>query len=191
MAGHAGQIQATTMVGVGAAFDFHSGKVKWAPTWMRRIGLEWVHRLMLNPRRMWLVTSTVPCSWRLLWQGMRMAFHRTAHRLEYGMVASAERAPTGAANSRPDSEADEYLPVVSRRVARAGGRFLSGGWESGRRMINKRVLIAIPCFCVGGTEVHTLALSRALIAGGYEVTVCVYFEFEPGMVEAVRGTGDK
>jgi len=56
-------------------------------------------------------------------------------------------------------------------------------------MINKRVLIAIPSFCVGGTEVHTCALSKALIAGGYEVTVCVYFEFEPGMVEAVQGTG--
>ena len=32
MASHAGQIQATTMIGVGAAFDFHSGNVKWAPT---------------------------------------------------------------------------------------------------------------------------------------------------------------
>jgi glycosyltransferase involved in cell wall biosynthesis len=42
---------------------------------------------------------------------------------------------------------------------------------------------------VGGTEMHTCALSRALVAGGYEVTVCVYFEFDPGMVEAVEGTG--
>lgn len=53
MASHLGQIQATTMIGVGAAFDFHSGNVPWAPAWMRRTGLEWLHRLLQNPRRMW------------------------------------------------------------------------------------------------------------------------------------------
>ena len=56
-------------------------------------------------------------------------------------------------------------------------------------MANKRVLIAIPCLCVGGTEMHTWALSRALVAGGYEVTVCVYFEYDRGMVEAIRCAG--
>lgn len=40
------------IIGVGAAFDFHSGNVPWAPAWLRRIGLEWVHRLMTNPSRM-------------------------------------------------------------------------------------------------------------------------------------------
>lgn len=37
------------MVGVGAAFDFHAGIVKRAPLWMRRNGLEWVHRLVQDP----------------------------------------------------------------------------------------------------------------------------------------------
>lgn len=42
-----------TMVGVGAAFDFHSGAVQRAPVWMQRNGLEWVHRLWSEPRRLW------------------------------------------------------------------------------------------------------------------------------------------
>jgi len=39
--------------GVGAAFDFHSGAVKRAPPWMRNNGLEWLHRLLSEPRRLW------------------------------------------------------------------------------------------------------------------------------------------
>jgi N-acetylglucosaminyldiphosphoundecaprenol N-acetyl-beta-D-mannosaminyltransferase len=38
---------------VGAAFDFHSGRVKRAPRWMQKIGLEWMHRLISEPRRLW------------------------------------------------------------------------------------------------------------------------------------------
>lgn len=40
-------------MGVGALFDFYSGTVKRAPKWMRAIGMEWVWRLLLEPRRMW------------------------------------------------------------------------------------------------------------------------------------------
>ena len=40
------------MVGVGAAFDFHAGVVKRAPLWMQRNGLEWLHRLWQEPRRL-------------------------------------------------------------------------------------------------------------------------------------------
>lgn len=39
--------------GVGAAFDFHSGAVARAPCWMRDNGLEWLHRLLSEPRRLW------------------------------------------------------------------------------------------------------------------------------------------
>jgi hypothetical protein len=53
MARHAGRITAPAMIGVGAAFDFHSGNVKWAPAWIRAVGLEWAYRLAQNPRRMW------------------------------------------------------------------------------------------------------------------------------------------
>lgn len=40
------------LIGVGAAFDFHSGRVKQAPRWMQRCGLEWFYRLGQEPRRL-------------------------------------------------------------------------------------------------------------------------------------------
>lgn len=40
-------------VGVGAAFDFEANVVREAPTWMQRLGLEWVHRFAQDPRRLW------------------------------------------------------------------------------------------------------------------------------------------
>ena len=52
MCQHLGQIKAPAMIGVGAAFDFHSGKVKWAPNWLRKLGFEWLYRVILEPRRM-------------------------------------------------------------------------------------------------------------------------------------------
>ena len=39
------KLDVTLMIGVGAAFDFHSGRVRQAPRWMRRSGLEWFYRL--------------------------------------------------------------------------------------------------------------------------------------------------
>jgi N-acetylglucosaminyldiphosphoundecaprenol N-acetyl-beta-D-mannosaminyltransferase len=42
-----------TMIGVGAAFDFHAGRTKQAPGWMQRRGLEWLFRLLMEPARLW------------------------------------------------------------------------------------------------------------------------------------------
>ncbi|MGG4034110.1 WecB/TagA/CpsF family glycosyltransferase [Paenibacillus cisolokensis] len=41
------------MIGVGAAFDFISGNIKRAPKRMQNLGLEWLYRLMFNPRKLW------------------------------------------------------------------------------------------------------------------------------------------
>lgn len=41
------------MLGVGAAFDFISGAKKTAPRWMQLAGLEWLHRLSMEPKRLW------------------------------------------------------------------------------------------------------------------------------------------
>ncbi len=60
MAAHRGRIH-MPMLGVGAAFDFHAGAVARAPAWMRGSGLEWLHRLASEPRRLWrryLLTNT-------------------------------------------------------------------------------------------------------------------------------------
>ena len=47
------KLKVPVLVGVGAAFDFHSGRVKQAPSWMREHGLEWLFRLIQEPRRLW------------------------------------------------------------------------------------------------------------------------------------------
>lgn len=61
MADHRGRIKAV-MIGVGAAFDYHSGVIKRAPLWWQRHGLEWLYRLGSEPRRLlkrYLVTNTL------------------------------------------------------------------------------------------------------------------------------------
>ncbi len=52
MAAYLSRLDTTLMVGVGAAFDFHAGRVKQAPRWMQRSGLEWFYRLCSEPRRL-------------------------------------------------------------------------------------------------------------------------------------------
>jgi N-acetylglucosaminyldiphosphoundecaprenol N-acetyl-beta-D-mannosaminyltransferase len=46
-------LNASILIGVGAAFDFHTGRVSQAPRWMMRAGLEWLYRLVREPRRLW------------------------------------------------------------------------------------------------------------------------------------------
>jgi N-acetylglucosaminyldiphosphoundecaprenol N-acetyl-beta-D-mannosaminyltransferase len=41
------------MIGVGAAFLFHTGAIRDSPAWVKRAGLQWVHRLMQEPTRLW------------------------------------------------------------------------------------------------------------------------------------------
>ena len=50
---HRDQLRVPVLVGVGAAFDFHTGRTMQAPTWMRENGLEWLFRLIQEPRRLW------------------------------------------------------------------------------------------------------------------------------------------
>jgi N-acetylglucosaminyldiphosphoundecaprenol N-acetyl-beta-D-mannosaminyltransferase len=52
MASHCGRLD-VTMIGVGAAFDFHTGNVRQAPAWMQQIGMEWFFRFMMEPKRLW------------------------------------------------------------------------------------------------------------------------------------------
>jgi N-acetylglucosaminyldiphosphoundecaprenol N-acetyl-beta-D-mannosaminyltransferase len=52
MARHWQALEAGVLIGVGAAFDFHSGRVRQAPRWIQRSGLEWLFRLCAEPRRL-------------------------------------------------------------------------------------------------------------------------------------------
>ena len=53
MLDHRNKLSAPVLIGVGAAFDFHAGTVRSAPTWMGEHGLEWLFRLAQEPRRLW------------------------------------------------------------------------------------------------------------------------------------------
>jgi N-acetylglucosaminyldiphosphoundecaprenol N-acetyl-beta-D-mannosaminyltransferase len=46
-------LDAPVLIGVGAAFDFHTGRVAQAPHWIQQAGLEWLFRLAHEPRRLW------------------------------------------------------------------------------------------------------------------------------------------
>jgi len=53
MAAYLPRLDTTVMIGFGAAFDFHAGRVKQAPRWIQRSGFEWLFRLCQEPRRLW------------------------------------------------------------------------------------------------------------------------------------------
>jgi N-acetylglucosaminyldiphosphoundecaprenol N-acetyl-beta-D-mannosaminyltransferase len=53
MHSHRAQFPGVTMIGVGAAFDFHAGRTRQAPAWMQKRGLEWLFRLVTEPARLW------------------------------------------------------------------------------------------------------------------------------------------
>ena len=82
MATHHRKLDGMVLVGVGAAFDFHAGKLRQAPGWMQRSGLEWLFRLLAEPRRLWrrylLVTPLFLPLWGLQRLGILQLWQRFA-----------------------------------------------------------------------------------------------------------------
>jgi len=53
MAQYIDRLEVPLMFGVGAAFDYHSGRIRDCSRWVKRAGLQWLHRLMQDPKRLW------------------------------------------------------------------------------------------------------------------------------------------
>ena len=53
MGRNAAKLDAGVMIGIGGTFNFLAGRVKRAPTWMGKTGLEWIYRIVQEPRRLW------------------------------------------------------------------------------------------------------------------------------------------
>ncbi len=53
MARYVDRFEVPLMVGVGAAFDYHTGRIRDCSPWIKRAGLQWLHRLAQDPRRLW------------------------------------------------------------------------------------------------------------------------------------------
>ena len=67
------------LVGVGAAFDFIAGTVKRAPVWMQRCGLEWLHRLAVDPRKTWkrYATTNPLFVWLVIWESLKLKANKS------------------------------------------------------------------------------------------------------------------
>jgi len=67
-------LDAPVLIAVGAAFDFHTGRVRQAPAWIQRSGLEWLFRLGTEPRRLWrrYVVDNPWFVWELFLQSTRL-----------------------------------------------------------------------------------------------------------------------
>jgi N-acetylglucosaminyldiphosphoundecaprenol N-acetyl-beta-D-mannosaminyltransferase len=64
-------------MGVGAAFDFVAGVQRRAPLWVQRLGLEWLYRLLGEPRR-WRRMLALPCAaWLVFLQGLHQRARRS------------------------------------------------------------------------------------------------------------------
>jgi len=76
MAAHAEKLPGVVMFGVGAAFDFHAGRVKQAPLWVQRSGLEWLFRIYAEPRRLWKRYILANPAFLLMWLLQRIGVLR-------------------------------------------------------------------------------------------------------------------
>jgi len=72
MATYLPRLETRIMLGVGAAFDFHAGRVAQAPRWIQRSGFEWLYRTVREPRRLWkrYATNNPRFAWRFTLQSL-------------------------------------------------------------------------------------------------------------------------
>jgi N-acetylglucosaminyldiphosphoundecaprenol N-acetyl-beta-D-mannosaminyltransferase len=80
------RLESTLMIGVGAAFDIHTGRIKDAPSWMKKSGLQWLHRLYQEPSRLWKRYLINNCGFaaKLVVQLSRLKNYELEPVLEYG-----------------------------------------------------------------------------------------------------------
>ncbi len=65
------QLDVPWLIGVGAAFDYHAGTAKWAPTWVQKIGLEWLYRLFNEPRMLKRNAYSFAFMFKAIWHEFR------------------------------------------------------------------------------------------------------------------------
>ncbi|HET9011447.1 MAG TPA: WecB/TagA/CpsF family glycosyltransferase [Gemmatimonadaceae bacterium] len=83
---HRARLSAPVLLGVGAAFDFHAGLKRQAPRWMQRNGLEWLFRLLSEPRRLgrrYLVNNP-----QFVWLLLRQVLGLSSYELTDGVGAA-------------------------------------------------------------------------------------------------------
>jgi N-acetylglucosaminyldiphosphoundecaprenol N-acetyl-beta-D-mannosaminyltransferase len=84
MAHYVDRLQVPLLVGVGAAFDYHSGRIRDCSPWIKRAGLQWLHRLLQDPQRLWrrYLSNNLTFVWKITLQLLkRRHYPRISDRL--------------------------------------------------------------------------------------------------------------
>lgn len=94
MGEYAKRLGVPLLVGVGAAFDFHVGRIHDAPGWIKRAGFQWLHRLVQDPRRLWkrYLFNNPVFLWRIALQLLKLRSYGPA-------VTRAPKAASSTTNS--------------------------------------------------------------------------------------------
>jgi N-acetylglucosaminyldiphosphoundecaprenol N-acetyl-beta-D-mannosaminyltransferase len=76
MAAHLHDLSTKVMIGVGAAFDFHTGRLRDAPDWVKNLSLQWLHRLVQEPARLWrrYLVNNPRFVWRIALQLLKLKY---------------------------------------------------------------------------------------------------------------------
>jgi N-acetylglucosaminyldiphosphoundecaprenol N-acetyl-beta-D-mannosaminyltransferase len=88
---HRDRLPGVVLAGVGAAFDFHAGRVPQAPGWIQSHGLEWLFRLLMEPARLWRRYLLVTPRFLPLWAAQWMAWAVRGSAAGKVPAAAAER----------------------------------------------------------------------------------------------------
>jgi N-acetylglucosaminyldiphosphoundecaprenol N-acetyl-beta-D-mannosaminyltransferase len=83
MAEYVDRLRVPLLVGVGAAFDFHTGRIDDAPAWVKRAGFQWLHRLLQDPARLGkrYLRNNPAFVWRIVLQSFKRRKYQ--HQTEY------------------------------------------------------------------------------------------------------------
>jgi len=122
MAQHRGRVHAV-MMGVGAAFEFHAGVRVRAPQWMQVAGLEWLHRLVHDPQRLWRRYLFTNLPFLVMGIGQWISTRITGAR-------PASHPPVAALSH----EADPYSPEPHRTHSPRVGAGFSGSQAASREL---------------------------------------------------------
>lgn len=176
MYAHAGQV-CGLMLGVGAGFDFHAGTVKRAPKWMQECCLEWLYRLMQDPKR--LLKRYATTNLEFIWKAAK------ENRLERKKIKPAVAKVAQIGHKRiPSREGGVEIVVeeISTRLVKKGylveaynrsGYHVSGKkFDTKRNKVYKGIrILTIPTFQNGKLNAivySILATVRALL-GDYDI----------------------
>ena len=74
MAQYVDRLQVPLLAGVGAAFDYHTGRIRDCAPWIKRAGLQWLHRLMQDPKRLWrrYLSNNPAFVWKITLQMLKL-----------------------------------------------------------------------------------------------------------------------